>query len=262
MSLDNALWLVGVATEAAVVGLLVYRRVWRTLPIFFAYCAWDLLGAAVAYPIIRFFPASYFAVYLAQIVVESALELGILVELTWSVLRPFRASLPRGSLLVISGLVLALGAAIWPFAVIPGFGNFPPQWHLLMRLGQTTSILRVLLFLALAGCSQLLSIGWRDRELQIATGLGFYSLVGLVVAMLRTHLTTQAQYALLNQVEVASYLASLLYWVYSFSHAEAKRREFSPQMQGFLLALAGTARTTRVALTDSSMAKTEKRNQP
>ena len=164
MSLDNALWLVGVATEAAVVGLLVYRRVWRTLPIFFAYCAWDLLGAAVAYPIIRFFPASYFAVYLAQIVVESALELGILVELTWSVLRPFRASLPRGSLLVISGLVLALGAAIWPFAVIPGFGNFPPQWHLLMRLGQTTSILRVLLFLALAGCSQLLSIGWRDHR--------------------------------------------------------------------------------------------------
>jgi len=109
MSLDNALWLVGVATEAAVVGLLVYRRVWRTLPIFFAYCAWDLLGAAVAYPIIRFFPASYFAVYLAQIVVESALELGILVELTWSVLRPFRASLPAAH-------SWSLAASFWPLA--------------------------------------------------------------------------------------------------------------------------------------------------
>jgi hypothetical protein len=262
MSLDNALWLFGVVTEVAVVGLLVYRRVWRTLPIFFAYCAWELFGAAVAYPIIRFFPHIYFAVYLAQIVVESALELGILVELTWSVLRPFRASLPRPALVVISGLILALGAAVWPFATIPGFGNYPSQWHLLMRLGQTTSILRVLLFLVLAGCSQLLSIGWRDRELQIASGLGFYSLVGLVVAMLRTHLTTQPQYALLDQVEVAGYLASLLYWVYSFSHAEAKRREFSPQMQGFLLALAGSARTTRIALTDSSIAKRDDRNQP
>ena len=101
-----------------------------------------------------------------------------------------------------------------------------------------------------------------ETENLIVGGISVLLFIYLVVAMLRTHLTTQAQYALLNQVEVASYLASLLYWVYSFSHAEAKRREFSPQMQGFLLALAGTARTTRIALTDSSMAKTEKRNQP
>ena len=198
--------------------------------------------------------------YLAATVMESALEIGVLVELAWSVLRPFRASLPRGALVVVCGLVLALGAAIWPFAVIPGFGNLPPEFHVLMRLRQTTSILRILFFLGLAGGSQLLSIGWRDRELQVASGLGFYSLASLAVAMLHAHLTMGSQYTLLNQVEVGAYLCSLLYWVFSFAQKEAERREFSPQMQGFLRVVAGTARATRVAMADSTVAEAHKRN--
>ena len=259
MSLDNALWFAGMMTEAAVVGLLLYRRVWRILPVFCLYCSWDLLGNAGLFAAVRLPPASYLTAYLAETVVDSILEFGVLVELAWSVLRPFRASLPRGSLAVVGGFVAVLGAAIWPFAAIPGFGNLPPELHLLMRLEQTTAILRVLLFLALAGCSQLLSIGWRDRELQVATGLGFYSLASLVVAMLHTHQKMGPVYNHLEQVVVASGLCSFLYWVFSFAQQEAERREFSPQMQSALLAVAGAARTARVALTDSAPDKTRKR---
>jgi hypothetical protein len=258
MSLDNALWLAGVVSEAAVVGLLLYRRVWRTLPIFFVYCAWDLLVNVAGILVFRFFPAIYLAVYLANLVVDSALEFGVLIELAWSVLRPFRASLPRGAVVAVAGFVIALGTAIWPFAAIPGFGNLPPEFHLLMRLMQTTSILRILFFLALAGCSQLLSIGWRDRELQVASGLGFYSLVSLAVAMLHTHQNMGPLYSHLQQVVVASYICSLLYWAVSFSQKEAVRREFSPQMQSLLLSVAGTARATRTALADSAVAKDRK----
>jgi hypothetical protein len=193
--------------------------------------------------------------------VDSVLLFGVLIELAWSVFRPFRASLPRGSLVVVGGLIVALGAAIWPFASIPGFSYLPPEWHLLMRLQQTTSILQILFFLVLAGCSQLLSIGWRNRELQVATGLGFYSIVGLAVAMLHTHQTMGPLYSHLNQIEVASYLCSLLYWVFSFAQKEAERREFTPQMQNLLLAVAGAARTTRIGLMDSAAAKTRKREE-
>jgi hypothetical protein len=51
----------------------------------------------------------------------------------------------------------------------------------------------------------------------------------------------------------------LIYWVYCFSRQEAERREFTPQMQNFLLALAGTARSTRIALTDSANDKSRNR---
>jgi hypothetical protein len=153
---------------------------------------------------------------------------------------------------------LALGAAVWPFAGIPGFNELPSEWHLLMRLQQTTSILRILVFLLLAGCSQLLSISWRDRELQLASGLGFYSFVSVAVAIVHTHREIWSQYSYLNQVVVASYICSLLYWVWCFAQKEAERREFTPQMQNVLLAVAGTARATRIALADSAKAKTRK----
>jgi hypothetical protein len=125
---------------------------------------------------------------------------------------------------------------------------------------QTTSILRILAFLLLAGCSQLLSIGWRDRELQIATGLGFFSIVSLAVEMIRSHLAMGPQFRHLNRFVVAGSVCSSLYWVVCFAQKEAERREFTPQMEHFLLAVAGSARSTRMALGDATSAKRRKRD--
>jgi hypothetical protein len=58
---------------------------------------------------------------------------------------------------------------------------------------------------------------------------------------------------------VASYLGSLLYWVVSFAQQDAKRREFTPQMERMLLAVAGVARTTRMAITESEPGDARKR---
>jgi hypothetical protein len=172
------------------------------------------------------------------------------VELAWSVLRPIRASLSRKTLLVVAVLIVAAGVALWPFSGIRDLGHYPPIWRDLVHLQQTTSFLRVLFFMLLAGCSQLLSIGWRDRELQVATGLGFYSIVSMAVTVLQSHQGMGQQYVHLNQFVSASYVLSLAYWAFSFATKEAERREFTPQMQSFLLAMAGTARTTRIALAE------------
>jgi hypothetical protein len=252
MSLDNALLLAYILAELAVIGLLLYRRIWRLLPVFCAYCAWDLLSNAAVHFILRLSPSSYVTTYMVETAVDSVLQFGILVELAWSVLRPLRAFLSRRALVVVGAAILALGAAIWPFATIPGLGQLSTEMHIIARLLQTVSILRILFFLALAGCSQLLSIGWRDRELQVASGFGFYSLVGIVVAMIDSRPTMEPYYSLLSQVVIASYICSLLYWTFSFSQQEAERREFTPQMQTFLLAVAGAAKSARIDLVDSA----------
>jgi hypothetical protein len=80
-------------------------------------------------------------------------------------------------------------------------------------------------------------------------------MVSLAVWIHHTGQATGPQYHLLDQILAASYICSLGYWVFSFAQKEAERREFTPQMQNFLLAVAGTARTTRVALTDSGGGK-------
>ena len=116
-----------------------------------------------------FFPGGYgIRFYTVLTVVDFALQLCVLVELAWSVLRPLRSSLSRKAIPLIGAAVLAAGAAIWPFASLAGTESTTPAWHFLMQLQQTAAILRVLFFLLLAVSSHMLSIGWRDRELQAA----------------------------------------------------------------------------------------------
>lgn len=256
MSLENAFGIAAVTTEVAVVALLVYRRVWRRLPVFFVYCIWALFSDGLAYSI-KFFSASgySFNFYTVMTVLDVTLQFCVLVELAWSVLLPVRKNLSRKALWVVAALILAVGAAIWPFAALTGVAVSLKAWHFIEQLQQTAAILRVLFFVLLAACSQLLSLGWRDRELQVATGFGFYSIVSLAVAALNTHLSTPQQLGNVYRLVVVSFLSSLLYWIFSFAQAEAERREFTPQMQSILLTLAGTARISRVALTEFAVAE-------
>jgi hypothetical protein len=252
LNFDNAIWVAGMITEIVIIALLTYRRVWRTLPIFCSYLVWDILSNVGAFVVIHYFPEHYFQVFFAEAIVDSALILCVLVELAWSVLRPVRSSLPRSALVLVGILILVAGAAIWPFTALPGLAHSTSRNGLLYtQLIQTVSILRILFFLVLAGGSQLLSIGWRDRELQVATGLGLYSFASLAVAVLDLHQTTASQVEHLNQIVTAGYVCCLLYWGVSFAQKEAQRREFTPQMRSFLLAAAGATRSTRVTMTDS-----------
>jgi hypothetical protein len=261
MDLDNAILLAGSLTEVAVIGLLFYRRVWRTLPVFCAYCIWDVLSDLAEYLADHYFAASYFQILFAITIIDSVLLFCVLVELAWSILRPLRASLPRSALVLVGVLILIAGVAIWPFTALPGLVHATSKAGLLFtQLQQTTSILRILFFLVLAGGSQLLSIGWRDRELQVATGLGLYSIVGLTVAVLETHQTTASQYQHLARFELGSYVFCLIYWAFSFAQREAVRREFTPQMRSFLLAAAGAARSMRVGLGESRGDKPSKQD--
>ncbi len=265
MSLENALWFAYIVAETALLGLLCYKRFWRTFPVFFTYCAWDLCSNIAVYVISRSYsPQSYFyaTTYFIESIVDSLLQFGVLVELTWSLLRPLRASLTRFALVPICVLVLIVGAIIWPFAALPGIVQVHKDVHILMQLQQTETILRVCFFLALAGCSQWLSLSWRDRELQVVTGLGFFSIVSLCVAMLNMHQTTQFQYRHLNEIVIGSYIFSLVYWLYNFAQQEVARREFTPQMQNFLLAVAGAAHSSRVTLTESRSEKARKPGKP
>ena len=241
--------------EAAIIALLLYKRVWRTLPIFCTYVIWGLCSDIFGYVIQRRTsgPAShgYLIAYLVTQVLDSAIQISVLIELAWSTLRPLRTSLSRRALPLVVLLILVVCAAIWPFSGAPRLSELPATWRNIVHLEQTTAILRILFFMALAGCSQLLAIGWRDRELQVATGLGIFSFVSVSVDIWRHSQLGRAEYNALNQIVVASYLVSLLYWGFSFAQKEAARREFTPQMQSFLLAVAGTARTTRANFPDA-----------
>lgn len=260
MGLDNMIWLAGMITEAVVVGFLIYRQIWRQLPLFCIYCIWDLSINLIAFASTRLFPADYnWTNFFIQATVDSALQFCVLVELAWSVLGPIRESLPRATALALGIVILLIGLAIWPFTALPNLAQLPTAQRLLIHLQQTVAILRILFFLVLAASSQLLSIGWRDRELQVATGLGLYSLVSLGVAILQANAPMGDRYRHLYQVAIVGFLGSLLYWAFSFAQKQTQRREFTPQMQSLLLSVAGAAHAERSALTESSGSREPKK---
>jgi hypothetical protein len=237
--------------EAIVFVLLLRRRVFAALPIFCVYMLWTLVSDIAGLTIARSYHGHYFQFYLVEVPVDAFIQFGVLIELAWAVLSPVRKSLPRRSLGFIAGFIFIAGAVVWTFAGSTELGKLTLQWHLLVRLQETISILRVLAFLVIAGGSQVLALGWRNRELQIATGLGFYSLMSLGASMLHAHQSAAAPYHHVDQLVGASYLCSLIYWAVSFAQQEATRQEFSPRMQSFLLSVAGTARANRMAIMDA-----------
>ena len=54
-------------------------------------------------------------------------------------------------------------------------------------LDLTVGLLRMLIFAATAGFAQLLGIGWKNKVLQLATALSFYSAVDLIVSLVERH---------------------------------------------------------------------------
>ena len=254
MTPDYAIWVSCFLAEAVLIVLLVRSRAFRTFPAFFLFICWSFLSDVIFFRLqfLSLSAVTYFKFYEVQMVIDSAMLFAVLVELAWSVLRPIRASLPKNAWIGIALFIALVGLLLWPVAglTLPAT-KLAPAGLVFFRLQQTFAILRVVVFLAMAGLSQLLSIGWRNRELQVATGLGFYSIVALAVSVLHTHQFVGAQYHWLDEMEDAGYLCALAYWVFSFATREAERRAFTPQMATFLLAVAGNARATRISLADS-----------
>lgn len=243
MSSDSILTIALIAGEAIVLAPIMRRNIWRLLPVFSAYLVWalasDLAGLyfqslGVAFNYLRF--------YTIEMTIDSLVVFTVLVELGWSVLRPIRSSLPRGSLYALAALIAVAGLLIWPLADKTTPPQMGDEGAAIFHLQQTFAILRAACFVVMAGFSQLLSISWRDRELQVATGLGIYSIATLLVNMLHAHQLSGTNYHRLDQAVSLSYLGTLAYWVVSFAAKEYQRKEFSPQMRDFLLLMGGGAR--------------------
>jgi hypothetical protein len=243
---------VGVAAEVAVILLSIRSRVFETLPAFFFYLCWNLLTDVGMFICLRTLSQHvYFRVYEVQAVIDTLAMFSVLVELGWSALRPIRASLPKHSWIGIAVLILVAGAVLWPIAGMALPSQHDPETRFFVQLQQIPSVLRVVVFFAMAGFSQLIGIGWRSRELQVATGLGFYAILSLAVTVFHTHQSlNSAAYHWTDVVGGVGYAMALSYWVYAFATKEAERQNFSPQMANFLLLLGGTAKAGRVALAD------------
>ena len=227
-ALDTTLWLAGVVMEIVLLALLAQRRAFKVFPVFCFYQLCCLGSDAVCWLVLRFLPASYLLFFVVDTTVDTLLQLAILAELGASVVRQNHAVRPSRTVL---GLFMALACALlWSLAkwMNPSGLAFVPFLYVI--LVQAYAILRVGALLALAWWSSLQGLHWPLRELRIASGLGFYSILSLAILILHTHDMNSANYHWLDQIQVFGYFCVLSYWVLIFAKNEPKLRNTCSQV--------------------------------
>jgi hypothetical protein len=235
----------GMVAETSLLIVLIVRRQYRTFPVFTLYVAFDLISDIAIGASIILFPAHIgHSLMFGLLPLQYLLELGILLEIAWNVLRPVHASLPRGSLRVF-GAVVALAV----------LGGVVLAWHfdntgnkiqdVKVPLDLTVGLLRMLIFVATVAFAQLLGIGWKNKVLQLATALSFYSAVSLIVSLVERYSGRTQE---LDGLDTVAFVFEFAFLIWAFTTKEVGRREFSPQMEQFLVTLAGRAKLARTAL--------------
>lgn len=242
-------FLLGFLAEFALLGVLLVRRQYKTFPVFTIYIAFNicfdlLVGILSAAPDHSVAQQAGFLLLPLQYL----LELAVLVEIAWHLVKPVQSSLPPQVLKIFGYLTLAAlaGGALLAWQVNPDAAQTLEK--LKFRLDLTIGILRMILFVLTAGFAQMLGIGWKDKVLQLATGLSFYSAVELIGSLIQSQ---HGPSATADRMRGVGYVVELGFFVWAFTTKAVERREFSPQMQEFLVTISGRARETRAAIARS-----------
>jgi hypothetical protein len=235
----------GIIAEIGLLIALVARRQFKIFPVFTLYVAFNLLSDLGVGTLVVLYPVHVgYTVAFGLLPLQYLLELAVLLEITWNVLRPVHSSLPQGTIRVfVSAVVLALLGGIF---LAWHFGNTGNKIQdIKVPLDLMVGLLRMLIFVATAGFAQLLGVGWKNKVLQLATALSFYSAVSLIVSLVERYSGRSKE---LDGLVSVAFTLELAFLVWVFTTKEVRRREFSPQMEQFLVTLAGRAKLARTAL--------------
>jgi hypothetical protein len=230
--------------ELGLLAILIARRQYKSFPTFTLYITYNVLSDVAAVAIGALYSAhAGRLLQFASLPLQYLLELAVLFEIAWNVLRPVHASLPRGAIrFFVSLMAVAIGCGILLASNLHGTAD---QIDAIRRpLDLTVGLLRLLIFAVTAGFAQVLGIGWKNKVFQLATALSFYSAVDLMVTLWERHQGNAA----LDPIRAFAYLLELGFLVWAFTTKEVRRGEFSPQMEQFLVTLAGRAKHARTSL--------------
>jgi len=248
-NLETVLWLMGIAGQILLLGTLIFRRLYRTFPLFTALIFWNSLSDLFQLAVLLGHHDSnslfYYRTCFAINVVQYALELGVFVEIATNVFKPVRRSLPTGALYILFGCMAVIAIGGFLFAARLNSATVA-HTRAFTVVDTTVAILQVLTFVLVAVFSQVLGLTWKNHVLQLASGLAFYAAITLIVSLVHSYLRAGPDYAEkyreIAHFGIAGYLCSLSYWCYSFARKEAPRKEFSPQMAQLLVSMSGSAK--------------------
>ena len=223
-NIQLALWVVHPVLELPLVGVMFWRRLQHTFPVFFAYVVFQLLNFMVLFPIYRFgSTTAYFYAYWISLAISLAIGFKVIHEIFLDVFRPYHTLKDLGTVLFKwAALVMLLVAAV---VTASSHGGTDSPLVQAVIIGQRcVRVIQCGLVLFLLVFSRYLGVSWRQHGFGIALGLGGFATVDLVVLALFSGGLIHAH--TVSLINTTAYTFAILIWI-GYASVKATSRDAS-----------------------------------
>src|SRR6201987_963829 len=175
----NALWFAHPTLQAFLVGIMLWRRVHRTFPIFFGYIVFQILVFAITFPLHspRFY-AIFFYLYWATTAVSVVLGFRVIHEIFLDVFRPYHTLRDLGSVLFKwAGLVMLMVAGVVAASTRADAGDL--MVNAILTAQRSVRVVQCGLVLFLIVFARYLGVNRQQKSFGVALGFGGFAIVEL-----------------------------------------------------------------------------------
>jgi hypothetical protein len=226
--IQQALWMTHPALELSLAGVLYWRRLHRTFPLFFAYIVFQVVNFLILFPIYRYDSGrTYFYAYWICGVIGLAIGFKVIHEIFLDVLRPYPNLKDLGTLLFKwAGLVMLLVAIVITAASQSG-GDDTVVGQAVIIGQRCVRFIQCGLIFFLLFFSHHLGISKRQFSFGIALGFGSFATVELVGMALISG--GQIHNPTVSLINTAAYSLSIVTWI-GYALLKTTSREASAKL--------------------------------
>lgn len=210
-----ALWFAHPVLQILVLGLMFWRKLHRSFPVFFSYLGFQIAAFALTVPLRIQGPRLYtafFYVYWATTAISVVIGFGVIHEVFQDVFRPYHTLRDLGSVLFKwAGLVMLMVAAV--VAASTPSATQDPIVAGITALQRSVRVIQCGLVLFLLVFSRYLGTHWRQKSFGIALGFGAFASVELSLVALSVTTGTVLNQVIASFTNMATYNLTILIWM-------------------------------------------------
>jgi hypothetical protein len=223
LNIQLLLWIANPALELPLAAAMVWRKLHRKFPAFFAYIIFQLINFAVLFPIHQYGDyVLYFYSYWIGAIITLGLGFKVIHEVFLDVFRPYHTLKDLGTVLFKWAALVMLFVAIVVAAASPAGQSPLPQ--AVATVQRCVKVIQCGLVVFLLVFARYLGVSWRQHTFGIVLGFGGYASVQLLGNAL--YAGGQIGTPATNVLYPAAYSGALLTWL-AYAVLKAPSKELS-----------------------------------
>jgi len=222
-----ALWFAHPALQSSLVGVMLWRKLHRTFPMFFWYVAFQPIAFALTFPLYRaHLYSAFFYAYWVTTAISVVLGFRVIHEIFLDVFRPYHTLRDLGSVLFKwAGLVMLMVAGVVAASAASGDAN--PLETGIMTLERSVRVVQCGLILFLLVFSRYLGTNWRQKSFGIALGFGAFA--GIELSLVAVNASNVINQVLSSFINMTAYDVTIFIWI-GYMAVKSPAREPSTHM--------------------------------